>query len=118
MKLEPLFLLAALLLPTGMGAIAALYLRPALLSVLGDLCGRAERADLWARLVTLTMMALPASLGLSRARYWGGADFVEVLRSLLVASMNGVLFIAGVVAFVMWRFSRPLPLAETGETEA
>ena len=104
MDLNPTYLIAALLLPGLLGSLAAIYLRPALLRLLADICGTGDRADFWTRMASLGLIIGPTGLTLMRAESWHGlVDPIEMTRALLSVSLNGVLVVLAILAFAMWR---------------
>lgn len=104
MDLNPAILIFALILPAVLGWLAAAYLRPALMPLLADLCGSADRAAFWTRMASLGMVIGPTALALMRAEQWlGSATALAIIRSLLSVSLNGVLVVLGVLALAMWR---------------
>lgn len=104
MDLNLTYLIAALLLPGLLGLLAAAYLRPALLRLLADTCGTVDRAEFWTRITSLGMVVGPTALALMRAESWQNAIApVELTRSLLSVSLNGILMVLALLAFAMWR---------------
>ncbi len=97
-------LLLALTLPPLAGFLVARYLNPTLERLLTELCGSVERAGIWVRLVQLFLMLGPTALALMRADGWRSlADGLDTLHTMASITVNGLLIVLTVVAWVLWR---------------
>lgn len=97
-------LLWALTLPPLAGFFVARYLGTTLQRLLTEMCGTAERAEIWVRLVQLFLALGPTALALMRARDWRSlADGLDTLHAMASITVNGLLIVLTVLAWVLWR---------------
>lgn len=95
---------ATILLPALFGALTAGYLRRPLARLLVGECGTEQRADFWTRLAVTGLVLGPTALALMRSDHWTAiADPVDIVRTLLSISLNGVLVVLAVLALAIWR---------------
>lgn len=100
------------------GILAARYLKSALIGILLDLCGTAERADFWWRTSSILLLGLPLLLVL----FLGdpGNDLSAALRNAARLSLVGVLLAVGLLSRRIWKHipppaALPQPPANAGQ---
>lgn len=95
---------ATILLPALFGVLTAVYLRRPLARLLVGECGTEQRADFWTRMAVTGLVLGPTALALMRSDHWTAiADPVDLARTLLSTSLNGVLIVLALLALAIWR---------------